>query len=75
VARQLEAKALRKLRKRKAIKLIEEKFELNYARLTEVVLSLFESTWSSIVRYSYKKYGSKIISLMNLESAKLRSLF
>jgi RNA polymerase primary sigma factor len=49
VARQLEAKALRKLRKRKAIKLIEEKFELNYARAYRGSLSLFESTWSSIV--------------------------
>lgn len=48
-ARQLEAKALRKLRKRKVIKLIEEKFELNYARAYRGSLSFFESTWSSIV--------------------------
>jgi len=49
VARKLEAKALKKLRVAKITRLLQEKFEVNYARAYRGSLSDFRNRWSSIV--------------------------
>lgn len=49
MARQLEAKALKKLRLSRITRLLQEKFEINYARAYSGGLSSFRNRWSSIV--------------------------
>lgn len=48
-ARQLEASALRKLRRARIRRMLEEKYEVNYARAYRGSLSNFNNSWSSIV--------------------------
>lgn len=48
-ARGIEAKALRKLRLPRIRRELEEKFEVNYARVYHGSLTNFKNTWSSIV--------------------------
>ena len=59
--RQIESKGLRNLRKPKVRRLLEEKFEINYARAYRGSLSYFKNRWSSIV---------EDIALKNLEDDK-----
>jgi RNA polymerase primary sigma factor len=47
--RSIEAKALRKLRRSRITRQLEEKFEINYARAYRGSLSRFNNTWNSIV--------------------------
>lgn len=49
MARQIEAKALRKLRRSRITRQLEEKFEVNYARCYRGSLTGFKNTWNSIV--------------------------
>ena len=49
MARQLEAKALKKLRLSRITRQIEEEFEINYARVYSGGLTSFRNRWSSIV--------------------------
>lgn len=57
-ARSIEAKALRKLRKPRIRRKLEEKFEINYARAYRGSVSSFKNTGTSITEY---------IALFNLE--------
>lgn len=58
MARNLEGQALRKLRLRRITRLIEEKFEVNYAKAYRGSVSSFKNTGTSITEY---------IALCNLE--------
>jgi transcriptional regulator with XRE-family HTH domain len=49
MARQIEAKALRKLRRSRITRQLEERFEVNYARAYRGSLGSFNYTWNSIV--------------------------
>lgn len=58
MVRQIEAKALRKLRRSRITRQLEERFEVNYARAYRGSLGSFNYTWNSIVEE---------IALRNLE--------
>jgi RNA polymerase primary sigma factor len=60
MVRQIEAKALRKLRRSRITRQLEERFEVNYARAYRGSLGSFNYTWNSIVEE---------IALRNLEVA------
>ncbi len=49
MVRSLEAKAFRKLRLNKVKRILEEKFEVNYARAYRGSLGSFNNTWNSVV--------------------------
>jgi RNA polymerase primary sigma factor len=63
MARQIEAKALRKLRKRRVTRVIAEKFEVNNARVYIGSLAMFKCTGTSIV---------EDIAIKNLELEAIR---
>jgi|GEM_PF-3487332 Sigma-70, region 4. len=49
MARQIEANALKKLRLPRIRRLLQEKFEINYARAYRGSLTDFKNRWSSII--------------------------
>ncbi len=49
ITRNIESKALRKLRSPKIRRILEEKYEVNYARAYNGTLTDFKNRWSSIV--------------------------